>query len=133
MKYPMIHICYRVLDLEASEQFYRKAFGFEVGRKKDFPDGGFTLSYLVCPGLPFELELTYNYDRQEPYTIGDGYSHLAVGVEDLEASHQRHTELGLEPTPVKGLTAGKGMFYFLTDPDGFRVEVVRRSAAELEA
>lgn len=132
MKYPMIHICYRVRDLQAAEDFYRRAFGFEVGRKKDFPDGGFTLSYLVCPGLPFELELTYNYGQQEPYVIGDGYSHLAVGVTDLEGSHARHLELGLKPTAIKGLTAGKGMFYFLTDPDGFRVEVVRRAAAELE-
>ncbi len=132
MTYPMIHICYRVLDLEAAENFYRQAFGFEIGRKKDFPEGKFTLSYLVCPGLPFELELTYNYDQREPYTQGDGYSHLAVGVEDLEASHQRHTELGLNPTPIKGLTAGQGMFYFLTDPDGFRVEVVRRSAEKME-
>lgn len=131
MNYPMIHICYRVMDLKASEEFYNRAFGFEVGRKKDFPDAKFTLSYLVCPGLPFELELTYNYDQVEPYSMGDGYSHLAVGVEDLEASHQRHSEQGLNPTPIKGLVAGKGMFYFLTDPDGFRVEVVRRSAAEL--
>lgn len=133
MDYPMIHICYRVLDLQASEEFYASAFGFEVGRKRDFPKGGFTLSYLVCPGLPFELELTYNYDQSEPYTIGDGYSHLAVGVEDLESSHQQHTQLGLSPTPIKGLTAGKGMFYFLTDPDGFRVEVVRRSATKMES
>lgn len=132
MNYPMIHICYRVLDLKASEDFYNKAFGFEVGRKKDFPDGRFTLSYLVCPGLPFELELTYNYDQKEPYSMGDGYSHLAVGVEDLEGSHQKHTDMGLNPTPIKGLTAGKGKFYFVTDPDGFRVEVVRRAAAELE-
>ncbi len=130
MKYPMIHICYRVLDLQTSEEFYCTALGFEVGRKKDFPDAGFTLSYLVSPELPFELELTYNYGQKEPYVIGDGYSHLAVGVEDLEASHQRHMELGLNPTAIKGLTAGKGMFYFLTDPDGFRVEVVRRAAAE---
>ncbi len=132
MKYPMIHICYRVLDLQASEEFYARAFGFEISRKRDFPDARFTLSYLVSPGLPFELELTYNYDQQEPYLSGDGYSHLAVGVADLEGSHQLHTELGLNPTAIKGLSAGKGMFYFLTDPDGFRVEVVRRTAAELE-
>ena len=132
MKYPMIHVCYRVLGLRASEEFYARAFGFEISRKKDFPDARFTLSYLVSPGLPFELELTYNYDQSEPYLIGDGYSHLAVAVEDLEGSHRTHTELGLNPTAIKGLTAGKGMFYFLTDPDGFRVEVVRRAAAELE-
>ncbi len=97
MEYPMIHICYRVMDLEASEDFYRKAFGFEISRKKDFPTGGFTLSYMTSAGLPFELELTYNYDQQEAYVIGNGYSHLAVGVTDLEASHKKHIDLGLNP------------------------------------
>jgi lactoylglutathione lyase len=128
MEYPMIHICYRVMDLEATENFYRKAFNFEISRKKDFPDGGFTLSYMTSAGLPFELELTYNYDQQEPYVIGDGYSHLAVGVADLEGSHQRHKEMGLEMTELKGLAGGKPRFYFVTDPDGYRVEVVRHDS-----
>lgn len=126
MEYPMIHICYRVMDLAASEDFYSKAFGFQVSRKKDYPEGRFTLSYMTSVELPFELELTYNYDQHEPYVIGDGYSHLAVAVTDLESSHQRHTEMGLTVTPLKGLSAGSSMFYFVTDPDGFRVEVVRR-------
>lgn len=126
MDYPMIHICYRVMDLEASENFYRQAFGFEISRKKDYPDGGFTLSYLTSAGLPFELELTYNYDQKEAYVIGNGYSHLAVGVADLEGSHQKHQEMGLEMTALKGLTEGNPRFYFVTDPDGYRVEVVRR-------
>ena len=127
MEYPMIHICYRVMDLNASESFYRDAFGFEISRKKDYPDGGFTLSYMTSAGLPFELELTYNYDQEEPYVIGNGYSHLAVGVADLEGSHQKHQEMGLEITPLKGLTEGNPRFYFVTDPDGYRVEVVRRT------
>lgn len=127
MEYPMIHICYRVMDLAASEGFYRDAFGFEISRKKDYPDGGFTLSYMTSAGLPFELELTYNYDQKEPYVIGNGYSHLAVGVADLEGSHRKHQEMGLEMTPLKGLTEGKPRFYFVTDPDGYRVEVVRRA------
>ena len=126
MNYPMIHVCYRVINLEASECFYSEAFGFEISRKKDFPDAGFTLSYLTSLGLPFEIELTFNYDQKEPYVIGNGYSHLAVGVADLEASHQRHTEMGLNPTPLKGLSDGESMFYFLTDPDGYRIEVVRQ-------
>lgn len=129
MDYPMIHICYRVMDLEASERFYGDAFGFSISRKKDFPENGFTLSYLTSAGLPFELELTYNYDQQEPYVIGNGYSHLAVAVDDLEASHRRHREMGLEMTELKGLAGGKPRFYFVTDPDGYRVEVVRRSPA----
>ena len=125
MHFPMIHVCYRVLDLEASEKFYIDAFGFELSRKKDFPDN-FTLSYLKAPGLDFEIELTYNYGHEEPYTIGDGYSHLAVSVEDLEASHESHKKMGLEMTDLKGLAGGKPMFYFVTDPDGYRVEVVRK-------
>ncbi|RLB77241.1 MAG: lactoylglutathione lyase [Deltaproteobacteria bacterium] len=127
MEYPMIHICYRVMDLEATENFYREAFGFEISRKKDYPDGRFTLSYMTSAGLPFELELTYNYDQQEPYVVGNGYSHLAVASADLEASHKRHTEMALTVTPLKGLVAGQPRFYFVTDPDGYLVEVVRRT------
>jgi lactoylglutathione lyase len=116
------------MNLEVSEKFYHQAFGFEVSRKKDYPEGRFTLSYLTSTELPFELELTYNYDQKEPYVIGNGYSHLAVATADLEASHKRHTEMGLDITPLKGLVAGQPRFYFVTDPDGFRVEVVRRKA-----
>ena len=111
MNYQMIHSCIRVKDLAASEDFYQRAFGFEISRKRDFP----------------EHKFTYNYDRSEPYQIGDGYSHLAVGVADLEASRARHEELGFNPGPIKGLGAdGKGMFYFVSDPDGYFVEVVRQ-------
>lgn len=125
MDYQMIHSCIRVFNLEASEAFYLQAFGFEISRRKEFPDHRFTLSYLRAPGAPFELELTYNYDHPEPYELGNGYSHLAVGVSDLEASHQRHAEQGFNPRPLKGLAGGPPRFYFLADPDGYLVEVVR--------
>lgn len=125
MNYRMIHSCLRVMDLEKSEAFYQRAFGFEISRKRDFPEGKFTLTYLKAPQGDFELELTYNYDQKEPYALGNGYSHLAVGVQDLEASHRLHSEMGLEPTPLKGLTQGKASFYFVADPDGYLVEVVR--------
>ena len=124
MSYPMIHLCFRVMDLEASRTFYQRAFGFEVSRQKDFP-GDFTLLYLQAPGHPFELELTYNYGRQEPYQVGNGFSHIAVRCDDLEASHRRHQELGLQPEAIKGLGKdGKGHFYFLRDPDGYFIEVI---------
>jgi lactoylglutathione lyase len=114
------------MDLEASEIFYRQALGFEVSRKKDYP-GDFTLLYLRAPGSSFELELTFNYGRTEPYAIGNGFSHLAVITPDLEASHQRHRDLGLNPEPIKGLgSGGRGNFYFLADPDGYFIEVLRQ-------
>jgi lactoylglutathione lyase len=125
MNYQMIHSCIRVMNLEQSEKFYQQAFGFEISRRLDFPDHQFTLSYLKAPGGQFELELTYNYDQKEPYQLGNGYSHLAVGVADLEGSHQRHQEQGFDPKPLKGLAGGKAKFYFLADPDGYLVEVVR--------
>jgi lactoylglutathione lyase len=122
----MIHSCLRVMDLEKSEQFYQQALGFEIVRRKDYPEHKFTLSYLRSPGSDFELELTWNHDRVEPYELGDGYSHLAVGVVDLEGSHKKHQEMGLEPKPLKGLPGQGARFYFLADPDGYLVEVVRR-------
>ncbi|MFA5516016.1 MAG: VOC family protein [Desulfuromonadales bacterium] len=125
MNYQMIHSCIRVMNLEQSEQFYQQAFGFEIARRKDFPEHKFTLSYLRAPGGAFELELTWNHDQKEPYALGNGYSHLAVGVDDLEGSHRRHQELGLDPKPLKGLPGSPAKFYFVADPDGYLVEVVR--------
>jgi len=125
MSYKMIHSCIRVMNLEKSEAFYCQALGFEVARRKEYPEHKFTLSYLRSAGSDFELELTWNHDQQEPYTLGNGYSHLAVGVVDLEASHQRHEEMGLSPKPLKGLPGQGARFYFLADPDGYLVEVVK--------
>lgn len=126
MSYQMIHSCIRVMDLEKSVEFYQQAFGFEIARRKDYPEHRFSLCYLRAPGGAFELELTYNYDQAEPYVLGNGYSHLALGVADLEGSHRRHQELGLAPKPLKGLPGSPPHFYFLADPDGYLVEIVKR-------
>lgn len=126
MSYTMIHSCIRVVNLEKSEIFYQQAFGFEVVRRKDYPEHKFTLSYLRSQGSNFELELTCNHDQVEPYDLGNGYSHLAVAVSDLEESHKKHEEMGLAPKPLKGLPGQGARFYFLADPDGYLVEVVKR-------
>jgi lactoylglutathione lyase len=125
MTYRMLHTCIRVLDLQKSEDFYQQAFGFEVVRRKAYAEQLFTLSYLRPPGSDFELELTWNHDRSEPYQIGDGYSHLAVAVSDLEESHRRHQTLGFKPKDLKGLPGSPANFYFIADPDGYWIEVVR--------
>lgn len=127
MMYQMIHSCIRVMDLERSEKFYQEALGFEVARRKDYPEHKFTLSYLRSAGSDFELELTWNHDQEKPYELGNGYSHLAVSVEDLEGSHKKHEQMGLNPKPLKGLPGQGARFYFLADPDGYLVEVVRKS------
>ena len=79
-KYRMAHTMIRVMDLEKSLAFYQDALGFKEVRRKDKPEGKFTLVYLGDGQTDFTLELTYNYDPEKPYVIGDGYGHLAVEV-----------------------------------------------------
>ncbi|MBM7624891.1 VOC family protein [Sporohalobacter salinus] len=126
MDYNFVHGCIRVLDLEKSIKFYKDALNLEISREKDFPENEFTLVYMKRPNGNFELELTYNYDREKPYTIGDGYSHFAVKVDDLEASYQKHKEAGYKVGDIKSLNEKSSGYYFLTDPDGYRIEIIQR-------
>lgn len=125
MEYKFLHTCIRVMDLEKSEEFYKKALGFVETRRKDYPEDEFTLVYLSDADRKFELELTYNYNPEKPYVIGDGYSHLAVSSTDLEASRQKHIEMGYEVTELMGLPGSPPRYYFITDPDGYEIEVIR--------
>lgn len=123
----VIHSMVRVLEEARSVAFYETAFGLKVADRLAFD--GFTLIYMRNAGSPFEVELTVNNDRTEPYNLGDGYGHLAVVVEDLAAEHARLTAAGLTPTPQRelalhGQTVGK--FFFLSDPDGYKIEVLQR-------
>ncbi|MDD7306584.1 MAG: VOC family protein [Peptoniphilaceae bacterium] len=126
MKFTPIHVCIRVFDLEKSINFYREAFDFVVTRKKDYPDDKFTLVYMASEAGDFELELTYNYNH-EPYTLGDGYSHIAFEVSDLEKSYQDHKEKGFKVSDLSGLSDDKiPNYYFITDPDGYDIEILRK-------
>ncbi|NNU79042.1 lactoylglutathione lyase [Halovulum dunhuangense] len=123
-----IHSMIRVLDEARSLAFYRQAFGLEIADRLDFPE--FTLVYLTTPESPFELELTINKGRTEPYDLGDGYGHLAVSVDDLDAEHARLTEAGLSPRKiVEFAPEGElvGRFFFIADPDGYQIEVLQRA------
>lgn len=126
--YEIVHMCIRVMDLEKSLKFYQEAMGFHETRRKDFPEDAFTLVYLSDASEQFEIELTYNYNPEKPYEIGNGYSHLAVVVEDLEASHEKHAKMGYQVTKLMGLPGSPPKFYFLDDPDGYSIEVIRKMA-----
>ncbi|MCA0044618.1 VOC family protein [Celeribacter litoreus] len=122
-----IHSCIRVLDEERSVRFYQEAFGLMVADKLDFPD--FALIYMSNPESAFELELTVNKGTVEPYDLGNGYGHFAVSVADLEAEHARLTEAGLAPGKIVDFApAGTRVakFFFITDPDGYKIEVIQR-------
>ncbi|MBO0457413.1 VOC family protein [Enterococcus hulanensis] len=120
----MAHTCVRVKDLEASVKFYQEAFGFEESRRRDFPDAKFTLVYLTLPGDDYELELTYNYDHAA-YDLGDGYGHIAIRSEDIEKLHGEQKNKGFNVTDMKGLPGTDPSYYFITDPDGYKIEVIR--------
>jgi lactoylglutathione lyase len=122
-----IHSMIRVLDEARSVDFYRRAFGMRVADRYGFD--GFTLVYLVAQESPFELELTINHDRTEPYALGDAYGHIAYVVENLEAEHERFEAAALNPLPIKEFHregALMAKFFFVTDPDGYRIEVLQR-------
>ena len=117
----------RVLDEARSLAYYDKAFGLRVADRIDFAD--FTLVYLAAETGGFELELTINKDRTEPYQLGDGYGHLAVVVEDVEAEHARFTAEGLSVGKLVDFNNGDvpvARFFFATDPDGYKIEVIQK-------
>ena len=121
-----IHSMIRVIDEARSTDFYRRAFGLEVSDR--YAMDGFTLVYLRNAASPFELELTVNGERDTPYPKGEGYGHLAVLVDDLDAEHGRMTAAGLDPGPIKELDlGGPARFFCVKDPDGYQIEVLGRS------
>ncbi|MBV8916647.1 VOC family protein [Bradyrhizobium sp.] len=122
-----IHTMIRVLDEARSISFYDKAFGLKIAERLDFPD--FTLVYLSNAETPFEVELTVNKGRATPYELGDGYGHVAVSVDDLDAEHARFEGAGLEPRNIVEFNRdGKlfARFFFVEDPDGYKIEVLQR-------
>jgi lactoylglutathione lyase len=123
-----IHTMIRVLDEARSLAFYKKAFGLDVADRLDFPD--FTLVYLSNSESPYELELTINKGRAEPYDLGDGYGHVAFVVDDLDAERRRFEAEGLKPRKIVEFNQdGKQIarFFFVEDPDGYKIEVLEKS------
>jgi lactoylglutathione lyase len=123
----LIHSMIRVLDLNRAAEFYRNGFGLEETHRMEFPT--FTLLYLREPESGFEIELTWNKGQAEPYTHGSAYGHMAFCVQDLEAQHARLKDLGYTVGDLKDLAApsGTARFFFVTDPDGYKIEVLQRA------
>jgi len=122
-----IHSMIRVLELDRSVAFYKTAFGLDVADRFDFDD--FTLVYLRNDESDFELELTLNKSQSEPYTHGEGYGHVAMAVDDLDAEHARFVAAGLNPKNIVEFNRDGALmarFFFVEDPDGYKIEVVQK-------
>lgn len=122
-----IHMMIRVLDEDRSVDFYTRAFGLAVAERLDFDS--FTLIYLKAPESPFEIELTVNKGRTDPYDLGDGYGHVAVTVGDLDGEHARFEAAGFAPRKIVEFNRDGALlarFFFVKDPDGYEIEVLQR-------
>lgn len=117
----------RVLDENRSVDFYHKAFGLDVADRLDFET--FTLVYMSNAESEFELELTINKGRSEAYNLGEGYGHFAVSVSDLDSEHARIAALGFTIGKIVEFNRDGGLiarFFFVTDPDGYKIEILQR-------
>ena len=126
----MLHTMLRVYDLEKSIDFYTRLLGMNLLRRNDFEGGRFTLAFV---GYGDEkdhtvLELTHNWDQKEPYTIGSGYGHIAIGVPDIYATCKQLESEGVKiPRPPGPMKHGTTVIAFIEDPDGYKVELIERS------
>lgn len=123
----IIHTMIRVRDLDASLRFYDEVFALKTSHRLDFPD--FSLVYLRNDETEAEIELTWNKGREEPYTHGDGYGHVGIVVPDVPARHAELLAAGYAPLPIKEFKAGDELlarFFFILDPDGYKIEVLER-------
>ena len=123
-----IHTMIRVLNETRSVKFYETAFGLTISDRLDFE--GFTLVYLRNDEADFEVELTINKDRTEPYDLGDGYGHIAFCVDDVDALHARLEKAGYAPRKLVDFAPGGEViarFFFIQDPDGYEIEVLKRA------
>jgi len=128
-KFKYLHTMIRVMDLDKSIKFYTKFFNMQLIRKNDFPGGKFSLAFL---GYGPEsnntvLELTYNWDQTVAYDKGNGWGHIALGVENIYTLCDELEKSGLQiirkPGPMKH---GNTLIAFIKDPDGYSIELIER-------
>ena len=128
--YRLLHTMIRVKDQDKSIDFYTRHLGMKVIRQKEFEGGRFTTTFIGYGDESSEavIELTYNWDQDEPYSHGSGFGHLAVGVPDIygtcEALEAEGVSIPRKPGPMKH---GTTVIAFIEDPDGYKIELIEQS------
>jgi lactoylglutathione lyase len=121
----LIHTCYRITDPDRSVAFY-EALGFEKRRELPIRDEAINI-FMGLPGDDDRLELTYNFGL-DSYELGTGYGHIALTVDDLDGTLEQLAGQGIEPErPPYTVREGGSRLCFVTDPDGYRVELIEHS------
>ena len=119
MTFTLVHENYNVSNLDASIAFYGKALGLHEVRRKTASDGSYIIAYLANENASFELELTWLRDHPQKYDLGECEFHLAFRTDDYDTAHALHEQMGCIcfENPKMGI-------YFITDPDGYWLEIV---------
>jgi lactoylglutathione lyase len=123
----LLHTMLRVGDLERSLTFYTEVLGMRLLRRKDYPDGRFTLAFVGYgdESSTAVLELTHNWDTSS-YEIGTGYGHIALGVDDIQATCEAMAAKGGRVVrPPGAMKHGTTVIAFVEDPDGYKVELIQ--------
>ena len=124
----ILHTMLRVGNLDQSLAFYTQVLGMKLLRRKDYPDGKFTLAFV---GYQDEangtvLELTHNWDTPS-YNLGDGFGHIAVEVEDAYQACENTKKMGGKVTREAGpMKHGTTVIAFIEDPDGYKIEFIQK-------
>ena len=119
MKFTFAHNNFNVRDLDKSLAFYQQALGLTEVRRKQAEDGSFILVFLGDGSTPHQLELTWLRDWDRPYDLGDNEIHLAFRVDDMDAAHALHEQMGCICFENE-----KMGIYFISDPDGYWIEII---------
>jgi lactoylglutathione lyase len=126
----IMHTMVRVANLDKSIAYYCDVLGMHVLKQTDYPEGEFTLVFLGYgpEAKTAVLELTYNWETDD-YDLGNGYGHIAIGVEDIyafcDAIKAKGGEVSREPGPMKH---GATVIAFVKDPDGYQIELIEERA-----
>jgi len=127
--YRLLHTMIRVKDLEKSIDFYTRLLGMRLLRRTDYPSGEFTLAFVGYGGEDGHtvIELTHNWGRKEPYQLGEGFGHLAVGVPDIYGACEKLGRAGVKiPRPPGPMKHGGSVIAFIEDPDGYKIELIQQ-------
>jgi lactoylglutathione lyase len=126
----ILHTMIRVNDLDESIRFYCDLLGMKLLRKKEYPSGRFTLAFVGYgdESANAVVELTYNWDTHQ-YDVGNGFGHIAVGVDDIyatcEALRGKGGKIVREPGPMKH---GTTEIAFVEDPNGYKIELIQNKS-----
>ena len=128
-KFRLLHTMIRVRDLDKSIDFYTRLLGMDLLRRRDYESGKFTLAFVGYgdENTNAVLELTHNWEQEEPYSMGDAFGHIAIAVPDAYVVCETMKKEGVPvPRAAGPMKGGNRVIAFIEDPDGYKIELVQR-------